>query len=178
MTYSSASSVAAFTLNILDGNTSFGENTLPTKKQVDNWLSSGCSIIETELQGRGYSIPVSNGISARTRVDHLETLYAVAQAEMARTTATVGPGERTRGQVFETMFWSGLEKFLDGDLTMVGLTRSSTGSIYSGGISIAGKQAYETDSDRVAPRFSRGQFRHAGTMPPDGSTWNENEEGS
>jgi len=174
--YSSASSVGSYTLNILDGNQTFGENTLPTKKQVDNWLSSGCAIIETELQGRGYSVPVSNGTSARTRVAQLETLYAVAQAEMTRATATVGPGERTRGQVFEAMFWSGLEKFLDGDLTMVGLTRSSTGSIYSGGISITTKQSYETDSDRVTPRFSRGQFRHAGTERPDGSTWNEDEE--
>ena len=168
--YSSASSVSELCFNLLDGQPTWSESTTPTLKHIKDFLSTGCAIIETEISGAGYSIPVGAGTSVYTRVQHLETLYAAALAEMARTNITISPGERTRGQLFEQMFWDGLEKLIDGDLTKLGLSKSSSGKIYSGGISVSVKDTYDSDTDRVSPRFKRGQFRWTGTGRPSGSS--------
>jgi hypothetical protein len=133
---------------------------------VNAWLSSGCGIIESTLGGCRYDTPVATGTAAYDWLKNLNSLYAAGNVEMSRSNVTLGPGERTRGQVFLEMFWEQLGKVCDGDLSLAGLTRSSSGKLYVGGTKVSIKQTWESDSDRVSPRFSRGQFDFPGTLDP------------
>ena len=169
MAYGSASGVAGFCSNLLSTASNFSASTVPSACQVTAWLSSGCAIIESNLSGVGYSVPVAAGTVYDWLVV-LNELYAVAQAEKARTNITLAPGERTRGQVFEDDFWKGLERLLKQDLTSVGVGRRSGDIMYVGGVSIDDKDTIESDSDRVKPRFFRGQYAFPGTLRPDAFT--------
>lgn len=165
MSYAAASNVADYTPGLLDdGN--FTSTTMPSKAAVESFLSSGCAIIESKLQARGYSIPVPGNSVIYTRVKQLETWYGAAEAESVRMTARVAVTERTRAQFFATKFEKGLDKLLDEDLSRAGL--SHTSKAYAGGISRSDKDAVEADTDRVAPRFERDQFRHEGAESPRG----------
>jgi len=158
VSYAAASDVAGHCQNILDGTDNFTMSTCPTLSDVNAWLSSGCSIIETVLTANRYSVPPASSTSVYGWLRDLNALFGAARAEMSRSNVTLAPGERTRGQVFLAEFWSGVKQLTTLDLTGVGLSRSGTGTIYTGGISIAAKDAFESDSDRVSPRFRRGMF--------------------
>lgn len=159
MPYASASDVGALCHNLLDSESSFSATTAPTLTDIESWLSSGCSIIEAQLGSWGYTTPVANTAGIFPWLTELNALWAAARAELSRTNITIGPGERTRGQVFEKMFWDGMRQLKEMDLTAGGVNRSSArASIYGGGISKIDKDGQESDSDRVAPRFKRGQF--------------------
>lgn len=172
MAYATASGVVGYTKNLLGPDKIFTESTCPTLNQVDSWLSSGCSIIETVLSGAKYSTPVPTTSAVYGWVSELNALWAAAHAEWLRTNVTLSPGERTRGQVLYDYFWSELEKLILGiggngnDLTLVGLTRTSVGKLYVGGISYSDKHTWESDSDRVTPRFATGMFDFPGTIKP------------
>jgi len=170
MAYASASDVAANSQSLLHGADSFGTSSSPMLSEVRGWLSSGCSIIETRVASHGYTVPVTAGTRGYDWAKDLNAIYATARAELSRTNVTLAPGERTRGQVFLEMFWDGLEEFLKMDLTLVGIARGSSGTLYAGGISKSDKQLDEADSDRVQPRFKRGQFEFPGTIRPSIST--------
>ena len=143
-------------------------------EEVDAWISSGCGVIESQLNGHGYSTPVASGTGAFDVLRDLNALFAAARVEMSRVNVTLGPGERVRGQVFDKMFWDQLAMFMSQDLTLLGLTRSTQGKLYVGGTSITEKQKQEKDSDRVEPRFHRGIGRFPGTIRPDSSTASSN----
>lgn len=166
MAYASASDVAALTQNILSGEEGFLTATCPTLVEVKQWLSSGCGIIETKLAGNGYSVPVASTVQAFDWMRNLNSLYGAAFVEFSRTNITLTLGERTRGQVFYEMFWKELEKFISMDLTLIGVTRTSDGKLYVGGISQADKDTRDQDTDRVKPRFRRGEFDFPGTIRP------------
>lgn len=166
--YSSASQVAAYCKNLLGPEPTFTQSSCPTLTQVKNWLSTGCSVIESCLADNGYVTPVSASSGAYVWIQEIETLFGAARSEMSRTNVVLGPGERTRGQVFQDMFWDELEKLCKRDLTRYGVTRSSTGIIHVGGISKARKCLVEQDSDRVEPRFERNLFRFPDTIDPRG----------
>ena len=170
MAYASGSDVAAYCTNILGGQTGFSYSSCPTISAVNGWLSSGCSIIESQLSGHRYSTPVGAGTAAYDWLKNLNALYAAGNVEMSRANVVLAPGERTRGQVFLEMFWKQLEELCRGDLSLAGLSRSSYGKLYAGGISVSTKQTYETDSDRVEPRFGRGMFSFPGTIDPEVSS--------
>ena len=161
--YSSASNVAFLTPNLLSGASSFAESTKPPSgSAVDFWLSSACGIIETELSSHGFVTPVPAG-AVRDRLAGIETLYGAAMAEMARANVRLGPGERTRGQVFMEMFDDQLESLLKTDLTLAGVGALSAATPYAGGISSSDKDLMESDSDRVKPMFKRELMRFPGT---------------
>lgn len=169
--YAAASNVAGLCKNILGPERVFSTSTCPNKASVDAWLSSGCAVIETYLGGAMYDVPVASGTVAYDWIRDLNALYGAAMVEMSRTNVTLAPGERTRSQIMWEWFWDQLEKIMESDLTYAGATRSSTGGkIYAGGISIADKQTYESDSDRVIPRFGRGMHDFPGTLKPSIST--------
>lgn len=173
MAYSAASSVAKLTKNILGPEKNFSFSTCPTVTEVDTWLSSGCSIIETVLTANTFVVPVASGTVAYGWLSDLNTLYAAAWVENARTNTTLGPGERTRGQWMLSEFWDQLDRLVSGklgDLTLAGLSQVSSGTLYAGGISVADKQTYEADTDRVQPRFFKGIGRFDGTLDPQGNT--------
>ena len=169
MPYSSASSVARLCKNLLGPERNFSVSTCPTSVEVDTWLSSGCSIIETVLAGHKYTVPVASGTVAYGWISDLNTLYGAGMTELARTNVTLGPGERTRGQYFLESFFDQLEMMVSGkmgDLTLAGLGRTSQGTLYAGGISVSAKQTFEQDLDRVNPRFAKSMFRFPGTLDP------------
>jgi len=171
MAYASGCDVGAFCRNLLGAaGPNFTDDTNPTLLAVDTWLSSGCAVLETKLKSRGYSTPVASTVSAYGWLTNLNALYAAARAEMSMTTVGLRVGERTRGQVFDKMFWDELERMLEMDLTMAGIARSATGTVYVGGIGVADKDSYEDDSDRVSPRFGRGVGAFPGTIRPDATT--------
>ena len=172
MAYASASTVAGYTKNLLGPDKIYTESSCPTLNNVESWLSSGCSVIETVLAGAKYSTPVPTTSGVYGWVSELNALWAAAHAEWSRTNVTLSPGERTRGQVLYDYFWSELEKLILGiggngnDLTLVGLTRTSVGKLYVGGISYSDKHTWESDSDRVKPFAFRGMGRFPGTIDP------------
>lgn len=167
MAYASASNVAGLCQNILGSEDNFTTSTCPTLSQVKYWLSSGCSVLEGRLAGAGYSVPVTSGTRAYDWLGDLNCLYAAARAEMSRTNITLAPGQRTRGQVFDEMFWKQLKELLQLDLTQVGVSRGSSGRLYVGGISVSDKDSWEDDTDRVPSRFRRGMFDYPGRQSPD-----------
>jgi len=170
MAYSSPSAVAALCKNLLGEFPTWTDSSCPNIDQVDSWLSSGCAIIESRLADMGYSVPVSQGTQAYDWLADLNTLFGVSRAELSRTTATIGPGERSRGELFSNLFWDSLDRLADIDLTGLGVSRASRGVMYAGGISVADKQSRETDTDRVRPRFERSMFEFPGVVDPTGGT--------
>jgi hypothetical protein len=171
MGYGAASGVAAYCRNLLGSQPTWTTSTCPTKHQVDSFLSSGCAVIETTLEGRGYTTPVASTVTAYGWLTRLEELWGAAHAEFHRTNLTLSPGERTRGQVFYEMFWDEMDRLLKTDLSQAGVTRSTTGGkIYVGGISRSEKQAIESNSDYMDPRFFRGVIRSPRTRQPTPST--------
>ncbi len=166
MAYGTTNGTAAMCMNLLDGGTDFTGSTNPTANQVEFWLSSACSVIESNLSSWGYSVPPSRNAGIYDWLVDLSNLFAASRAELSRTNITVGPGERTRGQVFEQMFWDGLKRLKDTDLTEVGLSRRSGDKIYVGGTSIDAKDTWDEDTDRVRPRFFRGIFKHPESVYP------------
>jgi len=169
MAYASASDVAAYTPGLLDDGefTSAGK---PTRDDVARYLTAGDALIDTRLGAAGYSVPIGTGATVYNFVVDLSALYAAARAEMARLTARVSPTERTRASVLMEEFNAGLEMLVSMDLSRSGVARASTGKLYVGGISKADKKSVESDTDRVVPRFERGQFRYTDTVTPGGTT--------
>lgn len=170
MAYAAASDVASYTQNILGSENQFNTSTSPVMHRVTQWLSSGCAVLETHLNQKGYSTPVASGTVAYDWLRDLNALYAAARVEMSRTNVTLAPGERTRGQVFDEMFHRDLQRFMEGDLTIAGVTRSTSGKLYAGGISVSDKQIKEANTNRVKPRFGRGMHRFPGVIDPVNTT--------
>ena len=117
------------------------------------------------------SAPVATAAVAATAavydwLENLNALYAAAMAETSRTNITLGPGERTRGRVMLEQFWNELKMLVTLDLTSMGVSRSTAGTLYTGGISESVKETYEEDSDRVSPKFIKGMFDFPGTIRP------------
>lgn len=170
MAYASASTVSGLTKNLLGGEPTFTTSTCPTIYEVNQWLSSGCSIIESTLAGCRYTVPVAAGATIYDWIVSLNALYAAAYAEMSRSNVTLSPGERTRGQVMLEQFDAQLKRLCEGDLTNAGLSRATNAQLYAGGISVADKQRQESDDDRVNPRFGRRMFSFPDTIDPQTST--------
>lgn len=167
MGYASASDVAVYCDNLIGGASTFDASTCPTLVQVNVLITSGCGVLHTHLNSWGYSTPVTAGTALYEMLMDLNALYAAARAELSRINITLTPGERTRGQVFDQMFWSGLERLQSMDLSLAGATRASTGKLYAGGISKDDKQDTIDDTDRVEPAFYRNMFLVSGTVDPD-----------
>jgi len=174
--YAAASDIAGMCRNLLGPATGFGTSTSPTLANVNSYLSSGCGIIESTLSSKGYDVPVAEGTAARDWLRNLNMLYAAGMSELTRINITLTPGERTRGQVLLDYFWKQLGQFTALDLTTMGVTRStSRGTLFVGGISEASKDTYDTDSDRIAPRFARGMFATSGALTPTSNNTTSNE---
>lgn len=166
MSYSATSDVAAFVPNLINACPNFDSTTLPTVAQVTRWLSAACSTINGRLSSMGYDVPVPGEAAIFDEVAELEVFYAVSRAELVRISARVSATERSRAQIFDQMFKDGLEDLLGRDLSRAGLDHTS--KAYAGGISKADKLSVEGDTDRVEPRFSRGQFNAPDTVRPSG----------
>lgn len=174
MAYANTYQVAALCRNILGAADQFGTSTSPTIVEVQDFLTSGCMIINTHLNSWGYSAPPASTTALWGMLSEVNALYAAGRAEMTRSNVILGPGERTRGQVFIAEFWAYLDRLGKMELTGAGGTTPGTGTpgggtgafLYVGGISYADKATVEADTDRVKPRFERDMFRFEGTVLP------------
>ena len=169
--YASASDVAFLCRNLLASASGFSTSTSPTLTAINGWLSSGCGIIETQLNAWGYATPVSENVALFDWLRHLNTLFAAGYAELSRLNITVSPGERTRGQLFLDQFNAGLKSLQSLDLIMVGASALDTGithlGAFVGGVSVSNKATHVADGDRVKPKFYVGVFNMPGTTKSD-----------
>ena len=177
--YASASDVAMLCRNLLGPEHAFSQSSSPSLLSVNTWLSSGCSIIESKIAGAGYAVPIVQGTTLYQWLSDLNAMFAVSRAEMSRINVTLNSGERTRGQLFEEMFWKQLDTLVTSiDLTTIGgVTNSSGNSIlgqtmWVGGTSVASKDTYKDDTDRVKPKFSVGMFNLPGTLDHNSAEYN------
>ena len=168
MSYASASDVSLYCPEIIAVGSEFEDDTGPTRSQVIGWLDRGYSEINARLAAEGYSTPVPTAATAYNAFVDLEALWAAAHVQLARMSSRLGPDERSKAQMYMEWFDKRFEKLLSKDLTRAGLSRSGAGALFVGGISEASKKGYEDDTDRVAPRFRRDQFRAAGVQAPMG----------
>lgn len=166
MAYGNALGVARLCRNILGDSSNFTTSTSPALIDVNDWLSSGCSIIESTISSLGYTVPVTPSQYCHGLLEQLNELYAAAWVEMSRTNVRLGPGERTRGQVFLEEFYGGLDRLGKMNLASLGLSATVSAPIYAGGISQSDKDTVVDDTDRVEPRFKRGQFQDPGVLWP------------
>jgi len=56
--YATGSDVANMCRNLLASSSTFTASTVPTQAAVNSYLSSGCGILESTLQSKGYTVPV------------------------------------------------------------------------------------------------------------------------
>lgn len=162
--YASPSDVAMLCINLLEGASAFSASTIPALTSVSAWLDSGAAVINSWLSSHGYDTPITTGVAMYDMLTDLNMLYAAARSEMSRINVTLAPGERTRGQVFDAMFWAQLNALAKADLSSLGATSTTRGQIYVGGIGVTDKQNNVDDTDRVTPRFTRDKFRFPGTI--------------
>ena len=173
MAYSSCTLVAGLIPNLINGASDI-ENTcnddmLPASITMVAFMSAGCSLIEGKINSLGYAAPGAGGALSEY-LGVIEAQFTAWQCEAGRSSPRTAKGERSRADTFRKAYEAGLRHLDKMDLSMLGLTPlQATGSgWYSGGTSVADKQAAEADADRVAPRIARGQF--ANPSNPDAET--------
>lgn len=168
--YASASHVAPFCYNLLDGASNFSASGQPSLASVNTFLQNAYDDINSRLNGCGYTTPVASTANYFGSLRDLSTWYAAARVEFTRINVTLSPDERTRAQVFQEMYEDGAAMLCQGDLTLAGLDRTSQGTLFVGGTKKSDKNTQISNSDRVAPSFFRGMQRWPGTTPPTDST--------
>ena len=171
--------VAALIPNLLNGATSLDfldEDILPASAAIRQFMSGGCSLIQAKVNSMGYIAPGS-GETLGDFFGFIEANYAAWQSELSRSSPRTAKGERSRADSFRKAYEAGLRQLDKMDLSMIGFSLlQATGSgWYSGGTSVADKQAAEADADRVDPRIARGQF--ANPENPDAETGNGTRQG-
>ena len=167
MAYASASHVFAHCYSLVKPASEFDTTTCPTLGEVNQWLSSGCAVINARLAGAGYgAIPATS--AAYDLALAANALYGAWMAERSRVGARVSADERTRADMFFKDFKFHLDQLLELDLSRTGV--SQTSRAYAGGISYADVSSVESDSDRVRPRFKRGQGRNTEAGHWDGNS--------
>ncbi|MBU0598851.1 hypothetical protein KKF61_07765 [Patescibacteria group bacterium] len=167
MAYSTCQRVATLIPNLLNGASSFDNlatNILPGSAALLNFMSSGCSLINTKLKSLGYAAPVGSGNDIYDYLADLEATYVAYRANALRASPRSAAGERSVADNFRYAFEDGLKSLATMDLSLLDI--AYTGKWYVGGVSEAEKDSVASDSDRVDPRFYRGEFNN----PNRGST--------
>lgn len=175
MAYASASDVSALTPTFLSGSSAstFTSNTCPTLTQINGWLSNGSAIIDTKLASKGYD-PIASTSGAYEFAKQANALYAAWFAERTLESSRVSKMENTRASTFKQDFLDMLEMLISLDLSQMGVTRGKKPPAdYAGGIDKSDKEITESDTDRVLPRFGRGQFDNIEAGKPDVRNANE-----
>lgn len=164
MAYCSSSDVGILCQNLLGKAEDFDSSTSPTHSAVTMWLSTGCAIINSQIKSAGYSTPIPATSEAYDVARQCNALYGAWMAERSRLNTRTAADERTRADMFKKDFDSLMAVLLSLDLSELGQTITS--KMYAGGISVADKDAIQSDTDRVTPRFARGMFSNPDTLEP------------
>ena len=155
MAYANASHVYSHVYALIKPASEFDSSTCPSLAEVNTWLTGGCAVINARLAGNGYgAIPATS--AAYDLAVSANALYAAWMAERSRISARISADERTRADMFKKDFEFHMDMLLGLDLSRTGVSQTSTA--YAGGISKSDVASIESNSDRVAPRFKRGQF--------------------
>ena len=165
MAFSSSERAAALIPNILNGASNYddlGAEITPGSAAFTLFHSSGCALIRGELATMGYPDAIGTGHVLYDFVADIEANYVAYRAELSRSSPRTAAGERGRADNFKRAWQDGLKTLRSIDLTRMGSTPTSAqgSGWYTGGISDAEKSAVESDSDRVEPRFARGDFEN------------------
>lgn len=104
----------------------WSETTSPASASVTRWLEQGYAKINMALAQAGYSTPVADTADAYEELQAINDLYAAAQAETAWNVSRGEAEEETRGARYNTEWRKRLKELLEGDLTLAGLSLSST----------------------------------------------------
>lgn len=166
MAYCSASDVMALTPGLVKPASMFDTSTCPSLTEVNTWLASGSSVIDTQLASAGYS-PIPATSPAFGMAQQANALFGAWFAERSLITARVSADERTRADMFKRDYESLMKILVDLDLGQAGVPLLQTGRAYAGGISISDKATVEDDGDRLATRFKRGMGRHPERTDPE-----------
>ena len=166
MGYASSSDVAALTPHLLSGASDFSTSTSPTLSIINTWVSAGSSLVNARIATMGYgAIPTNSAAYDFAR--QANALYAAWMAERSRMSARVSRDENTRADYFKRDFNDALNMLVGLDLSRMGVTKSNQPPAnWAGGISATDKEANESDSDIVQPRFGRDQFRNRESLNP------------
>ena len=162
MSYSTCAMVAARIPNLINGASTlddFDDSIRPASSEIRTFMSGGCALIEAKLAAIGFSAPGSGGVLSDYLGD-IEADYAAWRSELSRSSPRTAKGERSRADDFRKAYEAALRQLDKMDLGMLGFTRlQAAGSgWYAGGVSVADKQAVESNADRVDPAFERGKF--------------------
>ena len=163
MAYSTCARLLALIPNLTNNSASIdsmGADVFPGSAALVNFLSSGCSIINTKIRSLGFAPPAGATSEIYDYLSQLEAQYGAWQAEAARSSPRIAQGERTRADQFKRSFEDGLKLLETMDLSRSGLGIDSTTDWYIGGVSQAEKNLVESDTDRVPYRFKKGQFEN------------------
>lgn len=167
MAYATTQDVADLCQWLLGQEENFTKTTSPTEAAVQRWLTRGAGIINTRLAAKGYGVPVETSATVYDQIVDINALYGASKAESTRMSSRVAVTERTRSQMFKSDFDKQLKELLVSDLSQAGV--GYTSQIKMGGISKSDKRSVETDTDKVDPRFERGQFDIPGSRRPSGN---------
>lgn len=157
MAYCTTCQVYSHVFSLVKPASAFDTSTCPSLSDVENWMTTGCAVINTYLSGKGYGLP-SSGTAIYEMLGQANALWAAALAEDSRTNARISADERTRGDRFYRQYEKLMAMFDKMDLSRAGLTQTSVA--YAGGISRSDKDSVNSNTDRVPGRFRRGQFRN------------------
>ena len=175
MSYSSCTMIAALIPNLLNGASDIegacmNDSMRPASTAIVGFMSSGCALIEANIQSRGFSPPGKNGIMSDFLAD-IEVNYAAWRSEMARSSPRTAKGERSRADTFRKAYEAGLRQLEKMDLSLVGWSRIGTiTGKWETGVSVADKEAIASNTDRVENAFIRGGFSNPDTDAEDDQT--------
>ena len=176
MAFSTCAQVAALIPNLLNGASNLddlAEDVRPASTAIRSFMSGGCALIIAKFNTMGFA-PAGGGVLADFLAD-IEANYAAWRSELARSSPRTAKGERSRADDFRKAYEANLRQLDKMDLTMLGFAlKEATGSgWYAGGISVSDKEAVESNTDRVQPRFKRDKF--ANPERPNDSTDDDQE---
>ncbi|KKL24171.1 hypothetical protein LCGC14_2417980 [marine sediment metagenome] len=177
MAFSTCAQVAALIPNLLNGASNLddlAEDVRPASTAIRSFMSGGCALIIAKFNTMGFNAPGA-GEALYDFLADIEANYAAWRSELARSSPRTAKGERSRADDFRKAYEANLRQLDKMDLTMLGFTPKETrgSGWYAGGISVADKEAVESNTDRVKPRFKRDKF--ANPDSPNDSTDDEQE---
>ena len=157
MGYCTSCAVYSHVFSLVKPASAFDTTTCPSLNDITDWITTGCAVINTKLTSLGYSVPTAS-TAVYEMLGQANAFWAAALAEDSRINARISADERTRGDRFMRQFDNLMKLLGTMDLSRAGLSQVTAG--YAGGISVSDRASVESDTDRVKPRFKRGQFEN------------------
>lgn len=159
--YSSTGQVAAFTMHLLDGQTSYNSTTRPTVTQVEKFIDRCSGVLNTVMRGRGLAVPITNS-TAKLACDDWVTVRATEYVELTQRGTGYSDAEGSRTAGFRSL-WKSAGDFVDEvfqGFQYLGVTVTNTMSdgLQFTGLTAQADRADPTDTSLEQPMFRRHLF--------------------